>query len=317
MKRIFAFGSFVATFAATSIAFAAPNVVVSIKPIGSLVESVMAGVGTPKVIVGGNQSIHTFSMKPSDARALNDANLIFWVGEGLEEFLEKPIRSLSSGATVVEVLDAPGLTVLKGREGGVWESHLHAQDDKHDHKHDHDHDHEHAHDVDGHIWLNPENAKSIVNMAEVALSEVDPKNAATYAVNAKALNARIDSLDQEMRTTLSAVKDRPFVVFHDGYQYLEARYDLNAVGSITVSPDRMPGAKRIGEIKDKVKSLKAACVFAEPQFEPKLVQTLIQGTDAKTGTLDPEASTLPAGPNLYFDLMRGLATNLTACLKTS
>jgi zinc transport system substrate-binding protein len=271
----------------------------------------MSGVGTPKVIVGGNQSIHTFSMRPSDARALNDANLIFWVGAGLEEFLEKPIRSLSSGATVVEVLDAPGLTVLKGREGGVWEAH------KHDHDHQHDHDHKHDHDVDGHIWLDPQNAKSIVRMVEVALSEVDPSNAATYAANAKVLNARIDTLDQDLRTSLAVVKDRPFVVFHDGYQYLEARYDLNAVGSITVSPDRMPGARRIGEIKDKVKSLKAACVFAEPQFEPKLVQTLIQGTDAKTGTLDPEASTLPAGPNLYFDLMRGLATNLTACLQAS
>jgi zinc transport system substrate-binding protein len=317
MKRIFALGSLVATFAASPNAWAAPNVVVSIKPIGSLVESVMVGVGTPKVIVGGNQSIHTFSMKPSDARALNEANLIFWVCEGLEEFLEKPIRSLSSGATVVEVLDAPGLTVLKGREGGVWETHQHDHDHSHEQKHDHGHDHDGAHDVDGHIWLDPENAKAIVKMAEIALSEVDPSNAATYAANANALTARIEVLDQELRTSLAAVKDRPFVVFHDGYQYLEARYDLNAVGSITVSPDRMPGAKRIGEIKDKVKSLKAACVFAEPQFEPKLVQTLIQGTDAKTGTLDPEASTLPAGPNLYFDLMRGLAANLTACLKVS
>jgi zinc transport system substrate-binding protein len=199
----------------------------------------------------------------------------------------------------------------------VWETHQHDHDHSHEQKHDHGHDHDGAHDVDGHIWLDPENAKAIVKMAEIALSEVDPTNAATYTANAKALTARIEVLDQELRTSLGAVKDRPFVVFHDGYQYLEARYDLNAVGSITVSPDRMPGAKRIGEIKDKVKSLKAACVFAEPQFEPKLVQTLIQGTDAKTGTLDPEASTLPAGPNLYFDLMRGLAANLTACLKAN
>lgn len=296
----------------TSHAIAAPNVAVSIKPIASLVEGVMAGVGKPIVIVGGGQSLHTFSMKPSDAKALNDADVVFWVGEGLETFLQKPIRSLSTGAVIVALAEASGVTVLKGREGGVWETHAHEEksNDKHNHDHDHDHD---DHNFDGHVWLDPINAKAIVTAIEVALSEVDAANAATYATNAKTLNAKIDALDTELIQTLAPIKDRPFVVFHDGYQYLEKRYGLNAVGSLTVSPDRMPGAKRVSEIKDKIKSLNAACVFAEPQFEPKLVQTLIEGTTAKMGTLDPEGSTLPASPNLYFDLMRTLAANVKAC----
>jgi zinc transport system substrate-binding protein len=289
---------------------AAPKVVVSIKPIASLVEGVMAGVGTPTVIVGAGQSLHTFSMKPSDAKSLNTADVVFWVGEGLETFLDKPIRSLSGTATVVALMDAPGLTLLKGREGGVWEEHAgeHAG-------HEHDHDQDHAdHETDGHIWLDPDNSKAIVNAVHLALSGVDATNAAIYAANAKSLSQRIDALDLELKQNLAPIAQRPFIVFHDGYQYFEAHYGLNAVGSMTVSPDRMPGAKRVGEIKDKIRTLQAACVFAEPQFEPKLIQTLIGGTSAKTGTLDPEASTLPAGPNLYFDLMRGLAKNLRNCL---
>ncbi|MSQ86256.1 MAG: zinc ABC transporter substrate-binding protein [Alphaproteobacteria bacterium] len=291
-------------------AMAAPKVVVSIKPIASLVDGVMAGVGVPTVIVGAGQSLHTFSMKPSDAKALNTADVVFWVGEGLETFLDKPIRALSSTATVVALMDAPGLTLLKGREGGVWEE----QADEHaDHDHDHSQDHD-DHEVDGHLWLDPKNAKAVVNKVHLTLSQIDTVNAAIYAANAKSLSQRIDVLDLELKQNLAPIAQRPFIVFHDGYQYFEAHYGLNAVGSMTVSPDRMPGAKRVGEIKDKIRTLQAACVFAEPQFEPKLIQTLIGGTSAKIGTLDPEASTLPAGPNLYFDLMRGLANNLRNCL---
>jgi zinc transport system substrate-binding protein len=293
-------------------AAAAPQVVVSIKPVAALVEGVMAGVAQPRVLVGGGQSLHTFAMKPSDARALNEAEVVFWVGAGLETFLEKPLRSLTTGAVVVELMDAPGVTTLRGRPGGVWEAHVDGHD-RDSGTHDHDHA-DHDHHIDGHIWLDPANAKAMVSAAAVALSEVDGANAAIYEANAKALIARLDGLDAELRALLSPIKTRPYIVFHDGYQYFERAYGLNAAGSITVSPDRMPGARRIAEVRDKIRSLRAACVFAEAQFDPKLVDTLIAGTDARTGTLDPEASTLPASPELYFDMMRGLARALASCL---
>jgi len=287
-------------------AAAAPKVVASIKPIASLVEGVMEGIDKPSIIVGGGQSLHTFSMKPSDAKALNNAEVVFWVGEGLEAFLEKPIHALAGRARVVPLIDATGLRLLKGREGGVWDEHA---DDHEEHQHE---DHQ---EIDGHIWLDPANAIAMVSAISAALSEVDSANSINYAKNAKSLTARIETLDVELKQSLAPVVKRPFIVFHDGYQYFETHYGLNGSGSITVSPDRIPGAKRVGAIKDKIQSLQAACVFAEPQFEPKLVQTLIDGTTAKTGTLDPEASTLPAGPELYFNLMRGLAKNLRNCLQ--
>jgi zinc transport system substrate-binding protein len=312
MTPFFAMLGLAALTLSSAPAVAAPKVVASIKPVAALVAGVMAGVGTPATIVGGGQSLHTFSLKPSDAKALTDADVVFWVGPGLETFLEKPIRALTSGAAVVALAEAPGVTVLKGRTGGVWEAH--ADDHGHDHDRGDNDGHDHGdHDIDGHIWLDPVNAQAMVGAIAVALSEVDAANAAAYAANAAALRARLAALDAELAAALAPVKERPFIVFHDGYQYLERRYGLNAVGSITVSPDRVPGARRIAEIRDKIKTLQAACVFAEPQFEPKLVQTLIAGTSARTGTLDPEAATLPAGPELYFDMMRALVANLRAC----
>lgn len=292
---------------------AAPKVVASIPPVASLVAGVMDGVGAPITIIPPGASLHSFAMKPSDARALDDADVVVWVGDGFEAFLDKPIAALSDRATVLALIDAPGVVVRRGREGGVWESHADHDHAEHDHA-DHD-DHDHAHDIDGHIWLDPANAKAMTRAIAETLSGRDPANAPAYAANAAAMSERIDALDAELRAALAPISARPFVVFHDATQYLEAKYGLNAVGAITVSPDRPPGARRVAEIKAKIASLNAACVFAEPQFEPRLVTTLIEGTAAKAGILDPEGSRLAAGPDLYFQLMRGLATDLLTCLR--
>ncbi|MCM2474870.1 zinc ABC transporter substrate-binding protein ZnuA [Rhizobium sp. CG5] len=310
---------------------AAPEVVVSIKPIHSLVAAVMDGVGEPKLIVEGAASPHTYTLKPSNARALQNANVVFWVGHGLEAFLEKPLEALAGKATVVELEEAPGITTLPFREGGAFEAHDHGEHEDHDdhaaeagHDHDtaeaghaeeghEDHDHEHGgHDM--HLWLDPINAKAMTAEIEQTLSAADPDHAAAYKANAKALSDRLDALDTELKATVAPIKDRPFVVFHDAYQYFEHRYGVRVAGSITVSPEATPGAERISEIHKKVTELGATCVFAEPQFEPKLVKVVTEGTPARAGTLDPEAATLAAGPDLYFELMRGIGTSLVTCL---
>ena len=297
----------------------APDVVVSIKPIHSLVSAIMQGVGEPKLIVEGAASPHTYSLKPSNAAALQDADVIFWVGHGMEAFLEKPLETLGGEATVVELDDAPGLEKLPFREGGPFEPHVHEGEDDHDHAHEehaHDEDdHDHEHGVyDMHLWLSADNARAIAAEAARVLSQEDPDNAETYGKNLAALNDRLAALDKEIAGTVAPVKDKPFIVFHDAYQYFEHRYGVHAAGSITVSPETLPGAERLTQIHDKVKSLGATCVFAEPQFEPKLVNVVIEGTPAKSGTLDPEAATLDPGPDLYFTLMKGIATSLRDCL---
>ena len=110
------------------------------------------------------------------------------------------------------------------------------------------------------------------------------------------------------------MRDIPFVVFHDAYQYFEKSYALRAVGSITVSAERRPGAKRVKEIRETIRSLGARCVFSEPQFSSAILDTLLEGTKTRTGTLDPLGAGLPAGPDAYFTLMRSLGSSLAECL---
>jgi len=301
----------------------APAVVVTLKPVHSLVAGVMAGVGEPRLLIAGAASPHAYSLRPSDAQALSEAELVFWVGDGMETFLEKPLESLAGDAAVVTLSQVPGVTLLKTRAGGTWEAHdEHGHDVEHHDVEHHDeaevgHEEEHAHHHGAHnlhIWLDPDNAMAIVRAAVTALSEVDPDHAADYARNGEALIDRLAALDRELRADLTPVFQAPFVVFHDAYAYFERHYDLNAVGSITVSPERTPGAQRLSEIRAKIGELGAACVFSEPQFAPRVVRTVVEGTSARQGVLDPLGADHPAGPDAYFALMRDLAASLKKCL---
>ncbi|NYZ13012.1 zinc ABC transporter substrate-binding protein ZnuA [Azospirillum sp. RWY-5-1] len=312
MRRIFVSAALLLATALPAAA-EAPKVVASIKPVHSIVAAVMQGVGEPQLVVKGAASPHTYALKPSDARALQDARLVFWVGPELEGFLAKPLKVNATKARAVSLMGIPGLPLLETREGGAWE------EDDHGHSHGHSHAHEHGHDDheehNAHIWLDPRNVRLMVGAVAETLAKADPANAAAYSANATAYAARIDALDAELERTLAPLRDRPFVVFHDAYPYLENRYDLNAVGAITVNPERRPSAKRLKEIRAKIAGLDAACVFAEPQFEPALVNTIIEGTGARKGVLDPEGADIPDGPDLYPTLMRRNAAALVDCLK--
>jgi zinc transport system substrate-binding protein len=287
----------------------APAVVVSVKPIHSLVAGVMEGVGTPQLLIEGAGSPHSYALRPSQARALDQADVVFWIGDGLEAFLARPLGALSSDATLVALGDAEGLRLLPTREGGTREAH------GEDHEHEEEHDHDHG-AVDMHLWLDPQNAAVMVGAIAAALGATDPGRAATYDANATKLRADLAGLDAELAATLAPVHDRPFVVFHDAYQYFEERYGLNAVGSITVDPQRAPGAGRLREIRAELEEHAAACVFAEPQFRPALVETVVEGTGAGTGVLDPLGADLEAGPGQYAQLLRTLSASLVDCLGT-
>jgi zinc transport system substrate-binding protein len=301
------------------------TVVASIKPVHSLVAGVMQGAGSPHLIVQGNASPHSTSLKPSDAAALERAAVVIWVGEGLEAFLESAIDSLATKAAVVELAEVPGLRRLDYREGGPWGAHedeeAHEDEDEdedEEHAHaeaDHDDGHEHGHDeIDMHLWLDPDNAKAMVAAIAEALMQADPDNSGIYRANAEIMARRLDQLSAEIEADLAAVKDIPFVVFHDGYQYLDTRFGLRNVGSVTVNPEQQPGAARLKEIHAKIAELGARCVFSEPQFEPRLVQVVIEGTAARTATLDPLGADIADGPGLYFELLRRNAASLKACL---
>ena len=369
-------------FTSTAAATADVKVVASIKPVHSLVASVMQGVSEPSLLVKGTGSPHTYSLKPSQAKELQAADIVFWMGHDLEAFLENSIESIAKNAKAVALMDSHGLIKLNFREGGAFDAHGHGHDDnghdkhddhgddkhddhghdkhddhgddkhddhghdkhddhgddKHDdHGHDKHDDHgdekhdDHGHDkhddhgdekhddhgpdeVDPHVWLDPQNAKSLVHEIEEHLVKIDPSNAAKYEANAKAIMKKLDALTQEIEADLKPIQGRGYVVFHDAYQYLEKRFGVSAVGSITVSPEVLPGAERVSKLRDKVRSLSASCVFSEPQFVPKLVKTITENTDAGTGVLDPLGANIKDGPDLYFTLIRNMAKSLKDCL---
>ena len=319
-------------------AAAAPEVVASIKPVHSLAAGVMEGVGPVHLTVPGGQSPHTYSLRPSDAKRLGGADLVVWVGPALESFLERPIAEIAPEGAAMRLLGVPGLTLLPVRAGGVWEGHAHdahgsAHEGEHDHGHDqvhedehaggHDHDHAHgnaepgassASEIDPHVWLDPDNARRLVTAIAERLARIDPDNAARYGENAAAMRARLDAAERDAAERLAPVRGRPFMVFHDAYQYFEAHFGLNAVGSITLSPDRRPGARRLVEIRARIAETGAPCLFREPQFPPDLVETVIEGTQARTAMLDPLGLEQPAGPEAMPGLIRSLAGNLAGCL---
>ena len=297
-----------------------PQIVTSIKPIHSLVAGVMRGVGEPLLLVSGGASPHDYSLKPSEARAIEQAQAVFWIGPDLESFLIRPLNNVKDKVRVVALLDAPGMTVLPLREGGTWEPHGHEHGhDEHGHEtsedgdgNDHQHDHQAGHDP--HVWLDPVNAIAMVRRIMTVLGEVDIAHRADYQRNGAALIEHLDHLNQRLAMELAPVRQQPYLVFHDAYQYFEQRYDLDAIGSVTMSAERRPGAKRVADIQARIRDLQVRCVFSEPQFQPALVETIIAGSAARRGVLDPLGAELPPGPDAYFQLLQGLATSLRACL---
>ncbi len=348
------------------------KVVASIKPIHSLASYLMDGVAKPDLIVDGYASPHGFALKPSHAKMLQNADIIFWVGEDLENFLEKPLDSIAKKAEKIELLEIKGLNKLKFRERNIFDDHDdHGHDDHghkkkddhddhddhakkeddhddHDHKKKDDHDdHDHAKKEDGHkdddhddhdhkkkddhddhddhdgheghhhgehdphIWLDPINAKVILNEMVEHLIENDPKNASTYKSNLEKALKDIDKLTIEVMTDLN--QSISSIVFHDAYQYFEKRFNVNVLGAFTVNTDVMPGAEQLAEIREVIEHDKVACIFSEPQFNPDIINAVAKDMDIKTGVLDPLGATLTPGKDLYFDLIRNMSKSFKGC----
>ena len=347
------------------------KVVASIKPIHSLATYLMEGVAKPKLIVDGYASPHGFALKPSHAKMLQEADLIFWVGEDLESFLEKPLNTIAKKAENIELMEIKGLNKLKFRERNIFDGHddhdhghkedKHKEEDHDDHDHkkkdghkeddhdDHDHkkkdghkeeDHDHGHkkkddhddhddhghkkkddhddheghhhgEHDPHIWLDPINAKVILNEMVEHLIENDPNNASTYKNNLTKALKDLDKLTLDVMTELN--KSTPSIVFHDAYQYFEERFNVKVLGAFTVNTDVMPGAEQLAEIREIIEHDKITCIFSEPQFNPDIINAVAKDMDIKTGVLDPLGATLDPGKDLYFDLIKNMSKSFKGC----
>ena len=300
---------------AASPAVAAPKVIASVVPVHGIVSAVMGETGQPELLLSGSMSEHRATFTPQQIAGLGKADVVFIIGRGLEAKLSQISGSETvNGKRFVELSSAPGITTHPVREGGAWEAH--------DHGHDHDHDHDHGHDeaadgvlsFDPHVWLDPANAKAMAAAVAAELAMADPANAAAYTANAETFARSLDALSEKIAADLALVKTVPYVVFHDAYQYFEKRFGLAAAGSISDVSAAAPSAKRLREVRRKIADVKAACVFREPQFDGKMVQTVIEGTGAREGMLDPIGASITPGPGAYQQLLQDLSKNLKACL---
>ena len=411
MKRLSIFSLLIAlctgVMAGPSMAATPPDVVVSIKPVHSLVAGVMEGVGEPDLIIQGGASPHSYQMRPSEAAALSQADIIIWVGEYIETFLKRPITNLGSESEAIALTEIPGISLLRFREGAVWvkneghdehghdehghdehghdehghdehghdehghdehghdehghdehghdehghdehghdehghdehghdehghdehghdehghdehghDEHGHDEHGHDEHGHDeHGHDeHDHAGEIDGHIWLDHANSRRIVEFVADLLARQDPERAATYQRNKVATIERIDALERKLRSRLAPVQDRPFLVFHDAYQYFERTFDLKGLGAITFGPDRRPSAMRLTALRNALIEHDIGCVFTEPQFKPDLAFTVIEGTKTRTAEIDPLGADIEAGSDAWFNIIDRLGTTIADCL---
>ena len=304
------------------------KVVTTIQPLHSLISNVMGNKGKLDLILEGTASPHSFTLKPSHAKMLENADAIFWIDKDLESFLEKPLKSIPEKAKVVHLMDISGLEIHKFREKNIYgghddhDKHGHKEDkhddhDKHGHKEDkhddHDkHGHAHAHgEFDVHIWLDPNNAKVIVKEVANQLATLDSKNSDFYKENSKKTINKLDNLINKIDKSIN--KKASFVTFHDAYQYFEKRFGVEALGALTINTDIQPGAKQIEEIQHLVEDKNIKCIFSEPQFNPKLINMIAKSSGAKTGVLDPHGSSYKPGNDLYFNLINDLYENLNKC----
>ena len=328
---------FAVLFAGSLAANAEIKVVTTIKPLHSLISNVMDGVGEPSLIIEGSTSPHSFVLKPSHAKMIEQADIIFWIGEDIETFMEKPLESIAKNAKKISFMELTSIEKLKFREENIFDhddhddhghgekkdhdDHGHGEDKDHDdhghgEKKDHDdhgdgHEGHHHGEFDAHIWLDPANAKEMLHEIAHELADLDPANASKYESNADQAIMSIDKMIKEIDGNIN--KDAKFIVFHDAYQYFEKRFGVMTAGALTLNTDVLPGAKQISEIQEVIAERDIKCIFSEPQFNPKIIETIAQDTGIKTGVLDPLGSIFDANKMQYFKLINDLGNKLKDC----
>ena len=307
------------------------GVISTIQPINSLVSAVIGNTGKSITIIPSEQSPHDFKLKPSDVKVLQNGNIIFYVSNHLESSITKVFKNLPKNIKLINLMEESGVNHLAIRDNDAWERHdHHGHDDHDDHdkhgkKHDDHDDHDkhgkkhddhddHEKEDDVHVWLSPDNAIKIVQKVNKVLSLYFPENSKIYNENTTKFIDKIRNLKMELIKELSPIKNKPYIVFHDAYQYFEKTFELNAVGSVALEGDIASSPKQISIIKDKIVKSKASCVFQEPQFDSKLVKIVVEGTDAKIGTLDPLGVNISENKDFYLQLLTNMTKSLKECL---
>ncbi|WP_336220963.1 zinc ABC transporter substrate-binding protein ZnuA [Citrobacter amalonaticus] len=285
-------------------------VVTSLKPLGFIASAIADGVTETQVLLPDGASEHDYSLRPSDVKRLQGADLVVWIGPEMEAFMEKSVSNIPDAkqVTIAQLNDVKPL-LMKG-----------ADDDDDDHDHDHEHGekgdaHHHHGDYNMHLWLSPEIARASAVAIHEKLVELMPQSRAKLDANLKDFEAQLATTDKQVGNELAPLKGKGYFVFHDAYGYFEKHYGLTPLGHFTVNPEIQPGAQRLHEIRTQLVEQKATCVFAEPQFRPAVVEAVARGTSVRMGTLDPLGTNIKLGKTSYSAFLNQLANQYASCLK--
>tara|TARA_Y100001951_G_scaffold64096_1_gene51365 strand:+ start:6460 stop:7386 length:927 start_codon:yes stop_codon:yes gene_type:complete len=287
------------------------RVLTSIKPLQLIAAAVQDGVGAPEVLLPPGASPHHYALRPSDVRRVRDADLLYWVGADLENFLPRVLNNRQKPQVAVQ--DLPGMALR--HFGDSHEEHAGHGEDHADEDLGHDHDHRPG-SLDAHLWLSPVNAKVIAARMAADLSALDAANAARYAANLQAFEQRLDALDGRIRPQLAALQGKPYFVFHEAFDYFEAAYGLKHAGVFSVLTEVQPGARHVAAMRERLQAAGPSCVFSEPPLRPRLAETLTAGLPVKLAELDALGGTLPVDATAYPLLLENLANGLSECLNS-
>lgn len=303
-----------------------PRVVADIAPVHSLVSIVMDGVGEPKLLIPQNASLHHYAMRPSDAKALQEAGLVIYVGAGLTPWLEPLFATTAASADALDLSTADDVVLFSYREGPVFDGHDHDEDHEHDeqerdehgHQAGEDHDGHEGHDHDGidsHMWLDPVNAQLWLDAIASELGQIDPQNASRYTENAQSGKQRIKQAMHRIENHLAPVQGQGFLVYHDAYRYFEEHFGIAATGSIALSDASSPSSRRLRELKQLFEEQGINCVLAEPQYPSDLIDNVFVGHKLNVGVVDPVGIDLKLGASLYPKLLENIALGIAQCVK--
>ena len=295
-----------------------PRVITDIPPVQALVAQALGDLGQPVLLLDKGADAHSFQLRPSQAAALAEADLVVWIGPEMTPWLDRAVEGLATDVAQLRLLEAEGTHLRSFGEDPAEDHDDHADEAGHDHAAEpaaeDGHEHDHAHDgVDPHAWLDPANAQLWLGLIAAELARLDPANAATYQANAAQAQAEVAALDARLDAALAPVRDKPFAVFHDAYGYFADHYGLTIAGTVALGDAAPPGAAHLAELQASLG--KALCIFPETQHDPKMVETIAADTGLRIGgALDPEGAGLEPGPQVYGTILSGMTDTLIACL---
>ena len=252
------------------------KLVSTIKPIALIVKEIAGSSAESRVLLPPTASPHHFQLKPSDLRHLYQADMVFWVGPGLEAFLDQTLGNLPEAVETVALME-----------------------------------HVNVEEGDAHIWMNP---LLVIQVAEAITDKLvakDRENADIFHQNLEIFKNKLKALDEELVNQFALLKGQGYILQHESLGYFEARYKLQHLTVLNPGAEHQGSVKNLVAVTELLESGAVNCVLLEPQFSPKQAEILNVSKYSHTFHFDP----LFGHSESYIQSMRQFGVGFASCLQ--